>query len=503
MDQHFKKVRDLITQSASIGDERKEDLLRSLKKVEGELEILRFKLDRTEKVKQTITVLLDETIAELNEKHRKLEIEAALDRVRAKIASMRNPADLERITPLVWQELSTMSVPFFRCGVLIINDTEKKWDVYLSTPEGQSLAAMMIPHGTFEFMDEAADRWSRGEILTLEWDKSEFVTWTASLIQKGMIKDQERYSAGDEAPEKLALHFIPFSSGMLYVGSENILEEEHLTLVKALADTFSVAYARYEDFIRLEKAKVEIEHTLSNLRTAQAQLVQSEKMASLGELTAGIAHEIQNPLNFVNNFSEVSIELIEDMEDELRNGNPSEVMELGHDLKQNLEKIAHHGERASAIVKSMLLHSRADSGKEEKVDINALVDEYLRLAFHGMRAKDKSFNASMNTDFDETLEEIEVIPQEIGRVLLNLITNAFHAVNEKKTTADDGYVPEVLVSTKKSEGKLQITVKDNGPGIPDSIKDKIFQPFFTTKPTGEGTGLGLSLSYDIVKAHGG
>ncbi len=504
MDPHVKKARDLITQSTSIGVDLKEEFLQSLKKIEGDLEVLKFKLDRTEKVKQTVTVLLDETIAELNEKHRKLEIEAALDRVRAKIASMRSPADLERITPLVWQELSTMNVPFFRCGVLIINEAEESWQVYLSTPDGQSLAAMVIPHGTFAFMDEAVDRWSNEEIMTLDWDKSEFETWTASLVEKGMIEDPQQYSAGEQAPERLALHFIPFSNGMLYVGSASILGEEHLTLVRALADTFSVAYARYEDFVRLEKAKAEIERTLNNLQAAQAQLIQSEKMASLGELTAGIAHEIQNPLNFVNNFSEVSIELIQDMEEELAHGKTAEVLELGHDLKENLQKIAHHGERASAIVKSMLLHSRADSGTREKIDINALVDEYLRLAYHGMRAKDKSFNATMKTDFDEALESIEVVPQDIGRVLLNLITNAFYAVNEKYLEVGNEFEPQIMVSTNKSSSNVLISVRDNGKGMPDVIKEKIFQPFFTTKPTGEGTGLGLSLSYDIVtKGHGG
>ncbi|MDH3648082.1 MAG: ATP-binding protein [Saprospiraceae bacterium] len=252
----------------------------------------------------------------------------------------------------------------------------------------------------------------------------------------------------------------------------------------------------------LEHAR-EVEKAYSDLKGTQAQLIQSEKMASLGELTAGIAHEIQNPLNFVNNFSEVSTELIDDIEDELKNGNQNSALELGQDLKNNLEKIVHHGQRASAIVKSMLLHSRADSGKKELVDINTLADEYLRLAYHGMRARDKSFNASIKTEFDPSLKEIEIVPQEIGRVLLNLITNAFHAMSEKKERSENGFLPEVQVSTRKLNDSVEISVKDNGGGIPKNIRDKVFQPFFTTKPTGEGTGLGLSLSYDIVKAHGG
>jgi signal transduction histidine kinase len=226
-------------------------------------------------------------------------------------------------------------------------------------------------------------------------------------------------------------------------------------------------------------------------------------MASLGELTAGIAHEIQNPLNFVNNFSEVSAELIDEMKVELASGNLELATVISDDLKQNLEKINHHGKRAGDIVKGMLQHSRVGSGKKEPTDINALCDEYLRLAYHGLRAKDKSFNATMKTDFDITLEKVDVIPQDIGRVILNLITNAFYVVNEKSKTGIEKYEPTVSVRTKKTEGNVLIIVKDNGNGIPEKVLDKIFQPFFTTKPTGQGTGLGLSLSYDIVKAHGG
>jgi signal transduction histidine kinase len=227
-------------------------------------------------------------------------------------------------------------------------------------------------------------------------------------------------------------------------------------------------------------------------------------MASLGELTAGIAHEIQNPLNFVNNFSEVSADLIGELREELHKGDTDLVEAISNDLLQNLEKISHHGKRASGIVKGMLEHSRSSAGKKEPTDINALADEYLRLAYHGLRAKDKSFNAGFKTELDESLPMIKVIPQDIGRVLLNLINNAFYAASAKAlAAADSHFKPTVTVSTKKLDGRIQISVQDNGPGIPDSIKDKIFQPFFTTKPSGQGTGLGLSLSYDIIKAHGG
>ena len=237
-------------------------------------------------------------------------------------------------------------------------------------------------------------------------------------------------------------------------------------------------------------------------------------MASLGELTAGIAHEIQNPLNFVNNFSEVSNELIDEMNEELDKGDIDEAKIIAGDIKQNLEKINHHGKRADAIVKGMLQHSRSSSGVKEPTDINALADEYLRLSYHGLRAKDKDFNATMQTDFDETIGKINIVPQDIGRVILNLINNAFYAVAEKKKSPHplkegEKYEPTVSVSTKRINspsgdgGKVEIRVTDNGNGIPQKVLDKIFQPFFTTKPTGQGTGLGLSMSYDTIKAHGG
>ncbi|MEJ7695030.1 ATP-binding protein [Daejeonella sp.] len=245
---------------------------------------------------------------------------------------------------------------------------------------------------------------------------------------------------------------------------------------------------------------------LASLRKTQTQLIQSEKMASLGELTAGIAHEIQNPLNFVNNFSEVSVELLEEMEIQLANDDKEEALAIATDVKQNLEKISHHGKRADSIVKGMLQHSRSGSTSKEPTDINALADEYLRLAYHGLRAKDKSFNAELITNFDQALPKILVFPQDVGRVLLNLYTNAFYACNERSQSAqpEEGYKPVLELTTSAEDGFVVIKVRDNGTGIPDNIKDKILQPFFTTKPTGQGTGLGLSLSYDIiVKAHDG
>lgn len=259
-----------------------------------------------------------------------------------------------------------------------------------------------------------------------------------------------------------------------------------------------------ERTVELSKQKEELQEIVKELKSTQNQLIQSEKMASLGELTAGIAHEIQNPLNFVNNFSEVSMELVDEMEEELNKGDTAEAIAIATDIKQNLEKIRHHGQRADGIVKGMLQHSRASSGQKEPTDINVLADEYLRLAYHGLRAKDKSFNAELVTNFDLAIPKVNMVPQDIGRVLLNLFTNAFYAVQQKQKAAGPEFKPTVEVSTLSGKKSITVTVKDNGTGIPEHIKDKIMQPFFTTKPTGEGTGLGLSMSYDIVvKAHGG
>jgi signal transduction histidine kinase len=256
----------------------------------------------------------------------------------------------------------------------------------------------------------------------------------------------------------------------------------------------------------LAQAK-EIEKAYSELKATQTQLIHSEKMASLGELTAGIAHEIQNPLNFVNNFSEISSEMTDEIEEELEDGEIIEARKILKDLKSNLDKITHHGQRADNIVKNMLMHSRSQSGEKMPVDINAMAEEYIRLAYHGMRAKHSEFNADLKVFLDEKIPIMDLVPQDISRVLLNLITNALQAVYEKKKTLENGYVPTVALGTKyvqnESSKLVEITISDNGPGIPMELEEKIFQPFFTTKPTGEGTGLGLSLAYDIVKANGG
>ncbi|WP_221898819.1 sensor histidine kinase [Robiginitalea sp. SC105] len=423
--------------------------------------------------------------------------QASLDRVRAEISGMRSTSDLERITPLIWKELTTLGVPFFRCGVFIIDEKEQKIHSYLSNPQGESLAVWHSDFSLIPLFGDLVENWKKQEMYLTEWDREEFLNFSGVLMDHGLVDDRKRYQSGKDAPEHLVLQMVPFKQGMLYVGSDTHLEATQMELVRALALAFSVAYARYEDFNQLEQA-------IGELKATQSQLIQSEKMASLGELTAGIAHEIKNPLNFVNNFSEVSRELLEELMEEIRNGDMEEVEALTGDLLQNLEKITHHGRRADSIVKGMLQHSRSGDGKKEPTDLNALADEYMRLAYHGLRAKDKSFNAAIQTDFDPKAGMLDMIPQDMGRVLLNLLTNAFYAVTEKAQKAGTDYKPTVSIRTARDNGQVTVSVKDNGSGIPEKVREKIFQPFFTTKPTGQGTGLGLSLSYDIVtKGHGG
>ncbi|MBD0286365.1 MAG: GHKL domain-containing protein [Flavisolibacter sp.] len=428
--------------------------------------------------------------------------QASLDRIRAEIASMRTTSDLQRITPLIWNELTTLGIPFSRSGVFIIDDAQQLIHTFLSTPEGKAIAAFDLAYDAPGNIAQVMHHWQQKEIFIDYWDTAMFTEFAEGLVKQGAITNPEQYLS--TLPEGgFYLHFIPFQQGMLYVGNTAQLSEENINIIQMLANAFSTAYARYEDFNKLEAAKQQVETTLAELRSTQAQLIQKEKMASLGELTAGVAHEIQNPLNFVNNFSEVNKELIEEMQQEADRGNVREVKEIANEIKANEEKIAHHGRRADAIVKNMLQHSRISTGEKQLTDMNALVEEYLRLAYHGMRAKDKGFDARIETHFDAALGKVNVVPQDIGRVLLNLFNNAFYAVSEKKKLLNGWYEPVVVVHTRKEGDKVEIHVKDNGTGIPQEAVDKIFQPFFTTKPTGEGTGLGLSLSYDIINAHEG
>lgn len=429
---------------------------------------------------------------------------SSLDRVRGQISTMRSTEDLQFIPPLIWHELGILGVPFFRCALIIMDEAAFSVHIYLTTPDGKPLGALHLPMNFSAFISQMVTHWHRKEVYLEYWSRRQFLAWTHSILEFGQIHDSGIYQGAPQPPKSLYLNLVPFEQGMLYVGHVLPLAEDKLSIVKSLAETFSEAYARYEDFSKLQKAKEEVENALSELKATQVQLIQSEKMASLGELAAGISHEIQNPLNFVNNFSEVSKELLDEMATELDAGNQDTAMEILKDLKENLQKIIVHGKRADAIVKGMLNHSQSRPGTMEPTDINALAEEYFRLAYHGLRAKDKSFNVIMENDFDPEVGKINIIAQDISRVILNLITNAFYAVNVKSKLTLPGYQPTVRIQTKRTREGVEVRVTDNGIGIPEKDKGKLFHPFFTTKPAGEGTGLGLSMSSDIVtKGHAG
>lgn len=437
--------------------------------------------------------------------------ESSLARVRAEIASMRTAEDLQRITPLIWHELTALGVPFFRCGIFIVNEKEQKAQVYLSNPEGNSLAVLSLDFDSSETNRKAIEHWRSQKVYIEHWNREQFAAYTQSLIDQGQIQTASSYQGGEEPPESLTLHFLPFSQGMLYVGSAGPLTGFHLELAMALAEAFSVAYARYEDFSKLESAKKQVEKALVDLKQTQEQLVQQEKMASLGQLTAGIAHEIKNPLNFVNNFSEVSVELIDEIFGELEKLEPSdckeEIIALLEDVKSNIAKVNEHGKRADGIVKSMLQHSRSSGNKTASKDFNPIVREFANLAYHGMRAGKSPINVELDLQLDQEVGEVKLISEDFSRVILNLCNNAFDAMRDKlqeESSSQSNYLPKLSISTKKnSDWEIQLTIGDNGKGIPEEIIDKILEPFFTTKKGTEGTGLGLSISYDIIKAHGG
>jgi signal transduction histidine kinase len=493
--------------------------------------------------------------------------QASLDRIRAQIASMRSAQDLQQITPIIWDELKTLGIPFIRCGVFIIDEENRISHTYLSTSKGEPIAAMHLPLDGISLVENIRKSWGNHEIYTLHWDKKDFSEWTQNLIDRGFIESKEKYEAGT-APTTLDLHFLPFKQGLLYIGYTEPLSKKRLDLGQSMADAFSVAYNRYEDFNKLEQAKQRIEEAFQELEAAKDQLVQQEKLASLGQLTAGIAHEIKNPLNFVNNFSELSIELVEEAREEVRQmtgdggpakkslrqptegkndkvvqgddaeltnaSSPNLILEILDDIEANLKKIHKHGSRADGIVKSMLQHSRGGDGKIEPTDLNALVKEYVNLAFHGMRAGKNPINVDIELNLDKDVGEVPLVAEDFSRVILNLCNNAFDAMRERLSAASDQpssdtpspegipageggendivvqgddssnkYEPKLSIRTHKNDQAVTIEIQDNGPGIPQKIKDKILQPFFTTKKGTAGTGLGLSITNDIIKAHGG
>ncbi|MGB2759166.1 MAG: ATP-binding protein, partial [Maribacter stanieri] len=456
---------------------------------------------------QTYTRFLDLQKAEAQ--IREVQIENALERVRSRTMAMQRSDELPEAANDLFLQVQALGIPAWSAGYCIWSENKEKATAFMSS-EGVIQKPFILPNiGVgYNFLKPSHN----GETFHVEELGGELIKehyeFMRTLPVFGEVLDGV-LKAGHSLPTFQIFHICYFKHGYVMFITYERVPKSH-DIFKRFATVFEQTYTRFLDLqvkenqaTALLTEKKRLENTLSNLQTTQSQLIQAEKMASLGELTAGIAHEIQNPLNFVNNFSEVSNELIDEMNEELDKGDFEEAKAISLDIKQNLEKINHHGKRADNIVKGMLQHSRSSSGTKELTDINALADEYLRLAYHGLRAKDKSFNAELVTNFDNSIGSINIMPQDIGRVILNLITNAFYAVNEKKQR-DTKFKPIVAVSSKKSDKHITISVSDNGDGIPEKVKEKIFQPFFTTKPTGQGTGLGLSMSYDIVtKGHGG
>ena len=450
---------------------------------------------------------------------REATTEVALERVRTRTLAMQRSDELAETAAVLFKQLIGLGIAPNRLYIGLIREDNNQIEFWITDEDGSRVSTMFSGDASRnDSMKKMYAGWKRQDkSLTIDMQGKELADYFHYLGEELHVPFKDGLS------QKRRIQSIAyFSKGFIGMASPDPQPPETLTLIERFAQAFNLTFTRFndlmvaeahaqqaaEDLIKLQTEKKRAEDALTELKATQTQLVQSEKMASLGELTAGIAHEIQNPLNFVNNFSEVSSELISEMVEEVSKGHREEARALAEDVRQNLEKILHHGKRADAIVKGMLQHSRTSSGQKELTDINALCDEYLRLAYHGLRAKEKSFNALFETDFDQSIGKINIVPQDIGRVLLNLINNAFYAVNQKQKTEPAGYQPTVRIITKLSKapsgvGEVSITVSDNANGIPIKILDKIFQPFFTTKPTGEGTGLGLSLSYDIAKAHGG
>ena len=451
---------------------------------------------------------------------RKAQIEAAVERVRAKALAMNRSEDILQVVDALKKEVIGLNIPNVVAATIHLKEKDGRhrvWDLNsIEVSEGKLHFPIDVTYRLEDTDPQFFMRrvWSgREKYFVVVQDGGDIKRSVQWLRDNGLNSQAMETEAFVHATSIKNLYHptVLLDNGRMSLDLLDPPEPEIEGILEKMGAAFDLSYKRFLDLqhaeaqsLQIKQEKERLEETLTNLRATQTQLIQSEKMASLGELTAGIAHEIQNPLNFVNNFSEVNVELFGEMKEELKKGNTTDAFEISEAIEQNLLKISQHGKRADAIVKSMLQHSRKTSGEKEPIDINALVNEYLLLSYHGFRAKDKSFNCKLETDFDTAVGKAHVIGQDIGRVLLNLLNNAFYALSEKKKKLGDEYEPLVIISTLQSKGFVSIRVKDNGFGIPKTVLDKIYQPFFTTKPTGQGTGLGLSLSYDIItKGHGG
>jgi signal transduction histidine kinase len=453
---------------------------------------------------------------------REAQVEAALERVRSRTLAMQRSDELAETAAVLFRQLIQLGIEPNRLYICIINDEQGDSEFWITDEDGTRVSSAFTANLNDNLsLQKMFQGWK-------EQKKSFIIDMQGKELQdyfEYLLSLRVPFKGGLEQKRRIQ-HLAYFSKGFIGMASPDEQPAETLLLLERFASVFNLTFTRFndlklaeahalqaeQDLIEIKAAKKKAEEALTELQATQKQLIHSEKMASLGELTAGIAHEIQNPLNFVNNFSELNSELIDELVNEADKGNTEEVKAIARDIAMNMGKINHHGKRADAIVKGMLQHSRTSTGQKEPTDINSLCDEYLRLAFHGLRAKDKTFNAKFETQLDPSIGKINVLPQDLGRVILNLINNAFYAASQASHQTTGPKVPVVIVTTKlvetngpgQNKGVVEIRVTDNGPGIPEKIREKIFQPFFTTKPTGEGTGLGLSLSYDIVtKGHGG
>ena len=435
---------------------------------------------------------------ELRERLEKLEkeikIEASLEKVRACALTMITPGDMMEVCETIAAQLAVLGFTGIRNVQTAIFNKDKgiyiNYEYYVRHHKKLTTEVDYLNHPIQKnFANHMLA--GAGQFFTQQLFGKEVQDWYEFQKTTNQFADNNL-----ETADSLCYYWFSIGPVALGLSAYRLLDQHEIDLFRRFLNVFELSYKRFLD---IQKA----EQRLAELKSTQAQLIQSEKMASLGELTAGIAHEIQNPLNFVNNFSEVNVELSEEIMEALEKGDMEEAKILAADIKINQEKIREHGMRADGIVKSMLQHSRSSVGEKEPLDLNSLADEYLRLSYHGIRARDKDFNADFELLTDPGLPKVKAIPQDMGRVLLNLINNAFYAVRERKKKQPQ-YQPKVIVKTQGENGTVKVIISDNGLGIPESFKEKIFQPFFTTKPTGEGTGLGLSLSYDIItKGHGG
>ena len=452
---------------------------------------------------------------------REAQVELSLEKVRSRSMAMHRSHELAEAASVLFQQIKELGYAMWSCGFCIWKENDFS-ELWMSADSGGLLPPMLMPYKdepTHRKIYEASLR--QEAVHEYVWEGDELATHYAFLHTIPSVKEALDIlkKSGLSLPGRQCYYVGFFKQGYLLMITKEPVPEMH-DLTYRFTRVFEQTYTRFLDLqkaeqlteqtkldlIQIQTEKKRAENALAELKATQAQLIQKEKLASLGELTAGIAHEIQNPLNFVNNFADVSAELVQELEAEQQKitRDASLEREILGDVKQNLQKVVHHGRRASAIVRAMLEHSRNSSGQREPTNLNNLAEEYLRLAYQALRAKDKTFNCALKTDFDPDLDQVTVVAQDIGRVLLNLFNNAFYAVQAKQKQQTDDYVPTVTLQTAQTAGGVCVRVQDNGTGMPESIKARIFQPFFTTKPTGEGTGLGLSLSYDIVtKGHGG